>query len=152
PELKQQTRVTAGPALVVVFTVTTFWASMLLFFLEPMFAKMILPVFGGSPAVWNTSMVFFQLALLLAYVYSHYIANRHAAQSVVIHSVAILLPLLLLPISIRSALKLHTVVDHPAPAVLLIAMSSIGLPFFMVATSAPLLQRWFSQTTHRNAA
>ena len=151
-ELKQQPIVTTGPLLVVIFTATVFWASMLLFLLEPMFAKMILPIFGGSPAVWNTSMVFFQLALFLAYIYSHYIANRTAAQSVLIHSVAVLVPLLLLPISIRSAASLNMIVEQPAVSVLLIAATSIGLPFFVVATSAPLLQRWFSQIKHRDAS
>ena len=138
--------------LVVLFTATVFWASALLFLLEPMFAKMILPVFGGSPAVWNTSMVFFQSALFLAYIYSHYVAERPPAQTVWIHSLAAFVPLLVLPISIHAASNLNTVVTHPAAAVLMIAVSSIGLPFFFVATSAPLLQRWFSQTTHRNAS
>ena len=151
-ELKQQPIVTTGPLLVVIFTATVFWASMLLFLLEPMFAKMILAIFGGSPAVWNTSMVFFQLALFLAYIYSHYIANRTAAYSVLIHSVAVFVPLLLLPISIRSAANLNMVVEQPAISVLLIAATSIGLPFFVVATSAPLLQRWFSQIKHRDAS
>jgi hypothetical protein len=139
-------------ALISLFTATVFWASALLFVLEPMFAKMILPLFGGSPAVWNTSMVFFQSALFLAYIYSHYVAQRKSAQSVLIHSVAILAPLLVLPISIRAASNLNMVVNHPTAAVLMIAVSSIGLPFFFVATTAPLVQRWFSRTSHRDAS
>ena len=84
-------------ALIFLFTTAVFWAAVLLFVLEPMFAKMILPVFGGSPAVWNTSMVFFQSALFLAYIYSHYVAQRRQAQSGLIHSIAIFTPLLVLP-------------------------------------------------------
>jgi len=139
-------------ALIFLFTTAVFWAAVLLFVLEPMFAKMILPVFGGSPAVWNTSMVFFQSGLFLAYIYSHYVAQRKPAQSVLIHSIAIFTPLLVLPISIRAASNLNTVVNHPTAAVWMIAVSSIGLPFFIVATSSPLLQRWFSQTAHREAS
>jgi hypothetical protein len=142
----------ANRLLIFLFTTTVFWAAGLLFVLEPMFAKMILPVFGGSPAVWNTSMVFFQSALFLAYIYSHLVAQRPPAQSVLIHSIAILTPLLVLPIGIHAAPNLSTVVNHPTVAVLLIAVSSIGLPFFFVATSAPLLQRWFAHTTHRDAS
>ena len=151
-QLEQPSIARTGRVLVAIFTATTFWAAMLLFLLEPMFAKMILPTFGGSPAVWNTSMVFFQLALFLAYIYSHYTANRTTAYSVFIHSFAVLVPLLVLPISIRSASNLSMVVERPAMSVLLIAATSIGLPFFTVATSGPLLQRWFSQTTHRDAS
>lgn len=151
-EREQQCTSGTSRILIVLFTVTVFWASALLFLLEPMFAKMILPVFGGSPAVWNTSMVFFQSALFLGYVYSHYVSNRQAAQSLVIHSAAILFPLLVLPISIGSFTNLSTLVNHPAAAVLMIAAKSIGLPFLMVATSAPLLQRWFSQTVHQDAS
>lgn len=138
--------------IVVLFTVTTFFGSGLLFLLEPMFTKMILPTFGGSAAVWNTAMVFFQAALFLAYIYSHKIANRTVGQSVVIHSLAILLPFLVLPIAIRGATNVSMIVNHPALTVLEIATVSIGLPFFIVATSAPLLQRWFSQTAHSNAS
>jgi hypothetical protein len=141
-----------GLGLTVLFTATVFWASALLFLLEPMFAKMILPVFGGSPAVWNTSMVFFQSTLFLAYVYSHALAGRTAAQSVLIHSLAVFVPLLVLPMNVRAAVNWSTVVTHPSAAVLMIAASSIGLPFFLVATTAPLLQRWFSQTVHRDAS
>jgi len=117
-----------------------------------MFAKMILPVFGGSPAVWNTSMVFFQVALFLAYVYSHYVAQRPLAQSVWIHSIAASMPLFVLPIGIRSVGNLNMVVNHPAIAVVMIAVSSIGLPFFMVAASATLLRKWLSQTNHLDAS
>ena len=150
-EQNQRTATTSRP-LTVLFSVTVFWASALLFLLEPMFAKMILPLFGGSPAVWNTSMVFFQSALFLAYIYSHFVANRTPTQSVLIHSLAVFVPLAVLPISIRSASNLDTVIHHPAAAVLLIALSSIGLPFLLVATSAPLLQRWFAHTAHRDAS
>jgi len=151
-EERQQCSATTSRILIVLFSTTVFWASAILFLLEPMFAKMILPVFGGSPAVWNTSMVFFQSALFLAYIYSHFVANRSTGQSVLIHSFALFIPLSVLPISIRSASNLNTVIHHPAAAVLLIALSSIGLPFFLVATSAPLLQRWFSHTPHRDAS
>jgi hypothetical protein len=140
-------RVTVG-----LFTSTVFFGSTLLFLLEPMFTKMILPTFGGSPAVWNTAMVFFQTALFLAYIYSHKIANRSARQSVAIHSIAVWLPFLVLPLAIRGTADVSLIVGHPAFAVLKIAVLSIGLPFFIVATSAPLLQRWFSETAHPNAS
>jgi hypothetical protein len=150
-KLKQCTT-TASSTLIVVFTLTTFWGSTLLFLLEPLFAKIILPIFGGSPAVWNTAMVFFQATLFLAYIYSHYVARWTPRWSVLVHSLVIVIPLLVLPISIHGASNINTLVSHATVAVLMIAVSSIGLPFFLVATSAPLLQKWFSQKMHRNAA
>ena len=93
-------------------------------------------------------MVFFQSALFLAYIYSHYLAKRSGfASSTVLHSLALVAPVLVLPIGLNFAPKLNTVVHHPAVTMLiLIAVCSIGLPFFVVATSAPLLQGYFSPT------
>jgi len=150
--LDQPSRDRLNAVTVGLFTTTTFFGSALLFLLEPMFTKMILPTFGGSAAVWNTAMVFFQAALFLAYIYSHKVANRALQHSVVVHSLAVLAPLLVLPVAIRGAANVNIIVNHPAVAVLKIAVVSIGLPFFLVATSAPLLQKWFSQTPHRSAS
>ncbi len=117
-----------------------------------MFTKIILPIFGGSAAVWNTAMVFFQSALFLAYIYSHKVGNLTVRRSVITQSLVLFVPFLVLPIAIRGTTNIKTIVNHPILAIVEIATLSIGLPFFIVSTSAPLLQRWFSQTYHRNAS
>jgi SAM-dependent methyltransferase len=123
----------------------------LLFLMQPMFAKMILPVLGGAPAVWNTCVLFFQTALFAGYLYAHLTvrwlgARRQAAM----HLVLMLIPLALLPVAV-SPLWTPPSIDNPAPWLLARMLLSVGPPFFVVAASAPLLQRWFASTSHRDA-
>lgn len=130
------------------FAITLFVSASLLFFVQPMIAKMILPTLGGTPAVWNTCMVFFQAALLVGYAYAHFgttlLGVRRQAG---LHVVLLLLPFLVLPISIA---KLGTPPGdaNPIPWVLMLLAVSTGLPFFVVSASAPLLQKWFADTGH----
>ncbi len=116
-----------------------------------MFGKMILPVFGGAPAVWITSLVFFQLMLLAGYLYVHvtlkWLGPRRQA---VTHAALLLLPLAVLPIRVMTGWGL-TSPFRPITSVFLILLSSVGLPFFVVSTTAPLLQRWFGATGHQRA-
>jgi hypothetical protein len=120
----------------------------LLFLVEPMIAKMILPKFGGTPAVWNTCMVFFQAALLAGYAYAHattrWLGVRRQA---ILHSALLLLPLISLPIAVSKDWA-PPVEENPAPVLLGLLLVSVGLPFFVVAASAPLLQKWFAATGH----
>ena len=127
------------------FTITIFLGLALLFLIEPMIAKMILPRFGGSPGVWNTSMLFFQAALLVGYGYAH-LATKWLGPKIqaITHLVAMFLPLLILPFALPSGIQ--TGASNPAPYVLLILAISVGLPFFIVSSGAPLLQRWFATT------
>ncbi len=136
--------------LTLLFGAAILVSSWLLFFVQPMFAKMVLPRLGGTPAVWNTCLVFFQAALLVGYLYSHLTTRwlgvrRQAA----LHVVMLLLPIAALPIAVTG---------EPSPAavtpvwwLLRTLAVSVGLPFFVVSTTSPLLQRWFAALPHRAA-
>jgi hypothetical protein len=138
---------TSSRFLVLIYSTTLFLSAGLLFSVQPMIGKMLLPRLGGTPAVWNTCLVFFQALLLLGYAYAHISTqklriNRQAA----VHLGLLLLPLFLLPIVLRTAGTL----DESSPALLLIGMllPTVGAPFLAVATSAPLMQKWFAGTGH----
>lgn len=133
------------------FALTLFVSAMLLFFVQPMVAKMILPMFGGTPAVWNTCMVFFQAALLAGYAYAHasvrWLGVRRQPW---VHLLLLVLALLVLPIGMGN--------ESPPPAdgnpvfwLLWRLLILAGPPFFIVSSSAPLLQRWFAATDHTSA-
>jgi spermidine synthase len=134
--------------LLLFYALTLFVSAGLLFLIEPMFAKMVLPLLGGTPAVWNTCMVFFQAALLAGYAYSHAATARLGVRrQAAFHFVLLLLPLAVLPIAVpkdwtpwREA--------NPLPWLLLLLTVAVGLPFFVVATAGPLLQKWFAGTGH----
>jgi hypothetical protein len=133
------------------FSLTLFCSAVLLFLIQPMLGKMILPKLGGTPAVWNTCMVFFQALLLAGYAYAHYTTRglgvrRQAAW----HLPLLLLPFLALPIAIGES-WVPPREANPIPWVLGLLFVTAGLPFFVVSTSAPLLQRWFAGTGHRDA-
>jgi hypothetical protein len=137
--------------LLALFTVTVFLSATLLFSVQPMFGRMILPMFGGAPAVWNASVVFFQLALLAGYAYVHLtIKWLGVRRQAVLHLLVLLAPLALLPIRARSGWWPPTPM-HPLSSVFLVLVISVGFPFFVVSTSAPLLQRWFGGTTDTSA-
>lgn len=113
-----------------------------------MVAKMILPILGGSPSVWNTCMFFFQATLLLGYGYSHLAtrgwgSRRHA----IFHSILLFIPLAFLPIAFQKTEAASEII-HPILAVLAWLIVGVSVPFFVVSTSAPLVQKWFAQTQH----
>lgn len=128
------------------FAFTLLVSASLLFLVEPMFARMVLPRLGGSPSVWNTCLVFYQAVLLAGYVYAHlttrWLGPRRQAA---LHMVVLLLPWLVLPIVIRG-LGTPPGGSSPIPWLLGILSLSVGLPFFVLAASAPMLQSWFAQT------
>src|SRR5215211_5429401 len=138
--------------LLAIYTVTMFLSALLLFMVQPMFAKMALPLLGGSPAVWNTAMVFYQAMLLGGYIYAH-VATRWlgARRQAAIHLLMLVLPLLALPIGIPSG-WLPPTQTNPAPWFLALLFVAVGLPFFVVSASSPMLQTWFASTRHRAAA
>lgn len=138
--------------MLTLFALTLFVSSALLFLVQPMFAKMVLPLLGGTPTVWNTCVVFFQAMLLAGYAYAHATTawlgvKRQAA----LHVVLALLPALVLPITIRGNSQPPTD-QNPMAWLLGTLLLSVGLPFFVVSSSAPLLQKWFSATRHRSAS
>ncbi len=136
-----------------VYAATIFLSAVLLFAVQPMFTKMVLPRLGGSPSVWSVAMVFFQGVLLAGYAYAHlitrYLTSRRA---IILHLVVMVAAALTLPLAIRSGWG-HPPSDARA-AIWLIGLFavSIGLPFFALSANGPLLQAWFSRTDHPAAA
>jgi spermidine synthase len=139
-------------AVLLLYAVTIFLGAGLLFVVQPMVGKMVLPLLGGTPAVWSTCMVFFQAALLLGYAYAHagaaWLGPRRQA---IVHVVVLALPLLVLPLGVDARL-LRTGTVNPVLDVLLLLSVTVGLPFVVVSASAPLLQKWFASTGHPAAA
>ena len=141
-----------NPALMLAaFAATLFLSALMLFSVQPMFAKMALPKLGGAPAVWAVSMCFFQTALLAGYCYAHAL-NRwlEPARAVLVHLTLLAVTCLALPIGLPATLS-----DPPAGDAYLwllgVLALGVGVPFFAVSANAPLLQAWFSKTGHSAA-
>ena len=139
-------------AVVALFSLTLFVSAALVFLIQPMFARFVLPRFGSTPAVWNTSMLFFQAALLAAYLYAHVATRRLGVRrQAAVHVALLALPLIVLPITVPAGF-VPSAGDSPVPQLLGLLALTVGLPFFVVATSAPLLQRWLADIDHPAAA
>lgn len=137
--------------MVWLYSLTLGLSALLLFAVQPMFARMVLPLLGGVPAVWNVAMVFFQAMLLAGYLYSHVLAGRLGRRGqVALHLPLLALAMLALPVTVAAGWQPPA---SGAPALWLLALLtvSVGAPFFAVATTAPLLQRWFALSGHRHA-
>lgn len=142
---------TDRPAILWLYAGTMLASATLLFLVQPMIGKLLLPALGGSPAVWNTCMVFFQLVLLLGYFYAHVVTTKLAPrQQAIVHGVMLVGAFVMLPFG--------AVVGAPPAEALPIGWllgtlaALIGLPFLVLSTSAPLLQAWFARTDHKLAA
>jgi hypothetical protein len=134
--------------VLVVYTAAIFTSALLLFSVQPLFTKMVLPRLGGSPAVWSVAMVFFQSLLLGGYAYAHYLMQiRNRAIPVVIHLVLLVCAVLALPLSIANGWGEPPTSGYAFWLLGLFAVS-IGLPFFALAANNPLLQAWFVRTGH----
>jgi hypothetical protein len=135
-----------------VFAGTLFLSSFLLFGIQPMFAKMVLPKLGGSPGVWSVAMVFFQSVLLAGYAYAHWLTSRFDVRRAALIHIAVMALVLVaaLPIGIASGFERPPQDGEIAWLVALFA-ASVGLPFFAVAANAPLLQAWFARSGHAHA-
>jgi len=134
--------------ILVVYTAAIFTSALLLFSVQPLFTKMVLPRLGGSPAVWSVAMVFFQSLLLAGYAYAHYLTRiRHRAIPVAIHLALLVVALLGLPLSIAGGWGTPPASGYAFWLLGLFAVS-IGLPFFALAANNPLLQAWFVRTGH----
>src|SRR5271170_6098226 len=131
------------PSQRLLFGSTIFLGAFLLFLIEPLFAKLILPWFGGSAAVWATCLVFFQTALLLGYLYADVVIRRLSpGRQSVLHLGALLASLLWLPIAPQGFWRSHVQVD-PAWRILGLLTFSIGFPFVLLSSTSPLLQTWY---------
>src|SRR5438445_3635337 len=137
--------------MIIVLALTLFLSSSLLFLVQPMIAKMVLPFLGGTPAVWNTCMVFFQAALLAGYAYAHVSASwLGTRRQVLVHVLLLVIPFVVLPIGVARGWT-PPADANPIPWLLALLLISVGLPLFVLSTSAPLLHAWFAHTGHTSA-
>ncbi|MBI1803637.1 MAG: fused MFS/spermidine synthase [Ignavibacteria bacterium] len=128
----------------ILYSITIVLSAFLLFLVQPIISKYILPWFGGSAAVWTTCIVFFQTFLLFGYAYSHLITRYlRPRQQIILHVLILLLALVLLPIIPGDQWKPTSNVD-PTIRILTLLFVSLGIPYFVLATTGPLLQRWLS--------
>jgi hypothetical protein len=152
PQARARPRQRGDAAVIALFSLTLFLSAGLMFLVQPMFARFILPLFGSTPAVWNASMLFFQTALLAGYLYAHESTRRLGVRrQAALHAGVLLVPLLVLPIAVPSD-WIPPAESNPVPSLLGLMALAVGLPFFVVATTAPLLQRWLASTRHPGAA
>lgn len=132
------------------FAITMFVGASLLFWIQPMFGKMVLPMLGGAPNVWIAAMLFFQTMLLGGYGYAHLVARFVPGHwQLVLHLSVLALGFASLPIGVAHITSFQ---DIPIVWLALIMGASIGLPFFAVSATAPLVQKWFAFSGHRDAA
>ncbi len=130
--------------LVGMFAATIFLSALLLFQVQPLISRFILPWFGSTPGVWATALLFFQIMLLLGYAYSHFLVRYlDWSRQALVHGALLCLALFTLPIFPDEALK---PVDSEAPIgrILGILGLTVGIPFLLLSTTAPLLQRWYA--------
>ena len=131
-----------------VYTAAIFVSALLLFSVQPLFAKMVLPRLGGSPAVWSVAMVFFQSLLLAGYAYAHFLTRiKSRAVPAAVHLALLAVAFFTLPLSIASGWGEPPTSGYPLWLLGLFVVS-IGLPFFALAANNPLLQAWFVRTGH----
>jgi hypothetical protein len=142
----------ASVGSVALFTSTLFVSAFLLFLVEPMVAKMVLPMLGGAPMVWNSCMLFFQVALLAGYAYAHGAARwLPGRMQIALHAVLLALPFFVLPVAIQGE-SISPPEGNPIVWLLLLLAGAIGLPFFVLSATASVLQHWFSRTGHPAAS
>jgi hypothetical protein len=153
PGIDRSTRRTIAQAFLLPLVGTAiFLSAALLFSVQPMFTKMVLPQFGGAPSVWSVAIVFFQAALLAGYAYAHWLTRyARTTAAAVIHVALMIAACLVLPVSIATAWS------RPPPGLealwlIISCLASIGLPFFALAANGPLLQAWFARSDHPAAA
>lgn len=133
----------APPAL---FAITIFTSAALVFLVQPMVAKLVLPLLGGSSSVWNTSMAFFQIALLAGYAYAHGLQRiASVRRQSLVHCAALVLAALALPLRVHE-LAGPPSSDHPNLWLLAVLSLSIGAPFAVLSATAPLVQAWHART------
>ncbi len=143
---------TASAAIMPVFVASLFLSAFLLFGVQPMFTRMVLPTLGGTPAVWSVAMVFFQALLLGGYAYAHLLVARLGLRgAALIHLCVMAAALACQPIAMASGWG-RPPSDGEAIWLLGLFAVSVGLPFFAISANGPLLQAWFARSGHRAAA
>jgi hypothetical protein len=133
------------------YAATMLLSAFLLFAVQPMFGRMVLPPLGGGASVWITVALFFQIALLAGYAYAHTLSTRLSwRRQVAVHAAVSIGALALLPVSVPVGWA-SSHAGMPQIDLMMLMAGSVGLPFFAVSATAPLLQRWYSLTTARDA-
>ena len=127
------------------YALTISLSAFLLFEVQPVIAKMILPWFGGSSAVWSTCMLFFQVVLLLGYVYAHWLNKLAPRKQAIAHISLLAVSLLVLPIIPSPGWK-HSGMAQPSLTILALLAVTVGLPYFLLSSTSPLLQAWYART------
>jgi hypothetical protein len=127
------------------FIISIFFGALLLFQVQPVMARYILPWFGGSPAVWTTAMLFFQCMLLIGYGYTHFLVRRLTLRKqIMVHLTLVAVSLILLPITPSESLK-PTGLEDPVWKIISLLLLSVGAPFLLLSSTAPLIQAWFAR-------
>ena len=128
------------------FLASVFLSAFLLFLVQPLMGRFVLPWFGGSPAVWTACLLFFQTALLVGYAYAHALTRcLSLRRQAIIHGGLLLIALLWLPPLPDASMQDFTTIDAPVWQVLGVLFRAIGPPFVLLSATGPLLQHWFSQ-------
>ena len=129
----------------ILYALTIFVSAFLLFLVQPVIAKQILPWFGGSAAVWTTCLVFFQCMLLAGYFYADWTTKKLTPKrQALLHMALIVVAIAMLPIIPDASWK-PTGEEAPSLRILLLLGATIGLPYFLISTTSPLIQVWFSK-------
>src|SRR5262249_7008537 len=129
----------------ILYALTILVSAFLLFQVQPVIAKIILPWFGGSAAVWTTCLLFFQLVLLLGYLYAHAVIRYlKPRMQMMVHAALLLGSAVVLPIYPSLAWK-PTGNEQPTFAIVKVLGISVGLPYFLLSTTGPLLQAWYAR-------
>src|SRR6056297_860062 len=128
------------------YALTIFVSAFLLFQVQPLIGRFILPWFGGGPSIWTGCMLFFQAALLGGYLYAHLLCDRLSLRSQArVHLVILAVSLALLPIAPSEAWKPLSD-EAPLARILLLLVATVGGPYFVLASTGPLMQKWFNRT------
>jgi len=131
----------------ILYAITIFLSAFLLFQVQPLIAKIILPWFGGSAAVWAAALLFFQLSLLAGYAYAHALIKMTKARTqLLVHGTLLLVSCALLPIMPNVTWK-PTAIGDPTLRILELLAATIGLPYFLLSSTSPLLQAWYVRRT-----
>src|SRR5262249_16053427 len=124
---------------------TVFLSAFLLFLVQPLLAKQILPWFGGAAIVWTLCMVFFQLVLLLGYAYAHWLMARVSSRrQALIHLVLLMASLVFLPVAPDVSWKPEGG-DSPVWRIITLLFATVGLPYFLLSSTSPLVQAWYAR-------
>jgi len=139
----------SAPLIAAVYAATILLSAVLIFWIEPLFPKMMLPILGGTPATWVTALMFYQAALLLGYGYSYVLTRAVPLRlQVAVHLAVLALAAFALPPALPAGAELGA---HPVFQVLRMMTVGIGAPLLALSASAPLLQHWFTRTAHPHA-